>query len=100
MATNVYAGLAVSSVNNSSLATATFDNVSLVPGLTPLVTGVSPTLGTAGTSVTISGVSFDATQGTSTITFNGLAAASVTSWSSTQIVATVPSTSRRGRDRS
>ena len=91
MATTVYVGLAVSSVSNSSLATATFDNVSITPGLAPLVTSVSPTIGTAGTSVTVSGVSFGSTQGTSTITFSSIAAGSVTSWSDTSIVATVPS---------
>jgi len=91
MAQNVYVGLAVSSANNSTLDTATFDNVSITLGTTPVVTGVSPVLGGIATSVTIVGTSFGATQGSSTISFNGTAATSITSWSGTQIVALVPS---------
>ncbi len=92
MAQNVYVGFAVSSDNNSSLATATFDSSSLVPGLAPLVQSVSPTSGGPGTSVTVSGVSFGSTQGTSTLKFNGTAATTFTSWNNAQIVAAVPST--------
>jgi RHS repeat-associated protein len=91
MAQNVYVGFAVSSFSNSSLATATFDSSSFVPGLAPLVTSLSPTSGPAGTSVTVSGVSFGGTRGTSTISFNGSAATTITSWNNTQIVAAVPS---------
>jgi YD repeat-containing protein len=57
----------------------------------PVITSLSPTQGANGTSVTITGTTFGATQGTSTITFNGLSA-TVTSWSDTQIVAKVPVT--------
>ena len=57
--------------------------------ITPNVTALSPTLGPVGTAVTVSGVNFGATQGTSTITFNGRPA-TVTSWAMTRIVATVP----------
>jgi RHS repeat-associated protein len=96
MAQNVYVGFAVSSDSNSSLATATFDSSSFVPGLAPLVTSLSPTSGPAGTSVTVSGVSFGGTQGTSTISFNGSSATTVTSWNNTQIIATVPSTVASG----
>jgi len=55
----------------------------------PSITGLSPTSGLAGTSVTITGANFGATQGTSTITF-GASAATPTSWSATTIVAPVP----------
>ena len=96
MAQNVYVGLAVSSYSTSAFATATFDNVSVTVGTTPFVTGVSPELGGIGTSVTITGSNFGATQGTSTVSFNGAQATSVTSWSSTQIAATVPSTAPPG----
>jgi hypothetical protein len=48
-----------------------------------------------GTSVTIAGINFGATQGTSTVTFNG-AAATPTSWSATSIVALVPSAATSG----
>ena len=91
MAQNVYVGLAVSSDTTSSLSTATIDNVTFTPGATPNVTSLSPYTGGVGTAVTIYGTDFGASQGTSTVTFNGFSAASITSWSNTQIVAVVPS---------
>ena len=96
MAQNVYIGLAVSSRSTTALATATFDNVSVTIGTTPFVTGVSPILGPVGTSVTITGSDFGTTQGTSTVTFNGATATSVSSWSNTQIVAQVPASTPPG----
>src|SRR6267142_3045725 len=91
MAQSVYVGLAVSNGSTSALATATFDNVSLTVGSTPFVTGVSPSVGGTGTAVTIAGSNFGTTPGDSTVSFNGALAASITSWSSTQIVANVSS---------
>jgi RHS repeat-associated protein len=91
MATNVYIGLGSDSAYASQLATATFDNESVTVGTTPIVSSVSPSLGGAGTSVTVAGSNFGSTQGSSTIKFNGTAATSITSWSNSQIVATVPS---------
>jgi RHS repeat-associated protein len=96
MAENALVGMAVSSNENTSLSTATFDNVSITTGLMPLVTSISPTSGTAGQFVTIYGTSFGSTQGTSTVTFNGTSAASITSWSNTEIVAVAPSTVTTG----
>src|SRR6266568_3918458 len=97
MATNVYIGLAVSgNTYPSVLATATFDNVSVTIGSTPFVTGLSPSLGGVGTSVTITGSNFGATQGSSTVSFNGALATSITSWSHTQIVAIVPNNATTG----
>ena len=90
MAQNVYVGLAVSSGSWSTSTTGTFDNVSITVGTTPYLSGISPTIGGVGTSVTIAGSNFGATQGNSTVTFNG-ATATATSWSNSQIVATVPS---------
>ena len=58
---------------------------------TPNVTGLNPTSGRAGTSVTISGTNFGARQGISTVMFNGLVA-TPTSWSPTSISVTVPVT--------
>ena len=63
--------------------------------LVPNLTGLNPTSGVVGTSVTITGANFGATQGTSTITFNGIATTS-TSWSATSIVAPVPSGATTG----
>src|SRR5438132_3699198 len=51
---------------------------------TPNVTGLNPTSGRAGTSVTISGTNFGTTQGISTVMFNGLVA-TPTSWRPTSI---------------
>jgi hypothetical protein len=67
----------------------------VTPG--PNVASVSPASGVIGTSVTIIGAGFGATQaqGSSTITFNGVAAAP-TSWSDTSIVAPVPTGATTG----
>jgi hypothetical protein len=56
---------------------------------TPTLTALSTTSGPPGTAVTITGTNFGATQGTSSVFFNGWSAA-VTSWSDTQIVTVVP----------
>jgi uncharacterized protein (TIGR03437 family) len=56
---------------------------------TAAVTTVSPDTGPAGTSVIIAGSGFGATQGGGSLWIGG-ASATVTSWSDTQIVATVP----------
>jgi hypothetical protein len=61
----------------------------------PNITSLSPTSGTAGTSVTITGTNFGATKGSSTVTFKGVVA-TTTSWSNTSIVATVPATAATG----
>jgi hypothetical protein len=61
----------------------------------PTVTGLSPATGPVGTLVTITGTSFGATQGTSTISLNGTTAP-VVNWSATAINATVPSGSSSG----
>jgi hypothetical protein len=53
------------------------------------ITSLSPSSGRAGASVTIKGSNFGAVQGTSTVKFNGVAAA-VVSWSATSIVTKVP----------
>jgi len=96
MAQSAYVGIAVCSQANSTLMTATLDNVSVIIGTTPVVTGVTPNLGGVSTSVTIVGSSFGGTQGTSTVNFNGAVATSITSWSNTQIVAAVPSAAPAG----
>lgn len=62
----------------------------------PSITTLSPTSGTIGTLVTISGSGFGSTQGTSTVKFNGTTATSITSWSATQIKATVPTGATTG----
>ena len=98
MAQNAYVGLAVDSGNTTSLATATFDNVSSTFGaqiVAPSIAGVSPTSSVPLVPVTITGSNFGSSQGSSTVTFNGVAA-TPTSWNSTTIVAPVPLTATTG----
>src|SRR5437867_5584359 len=56
----------------------------------PATLTLTPASGFIGTSVTVSGSNFGATQGTSTVTFNGVSAGTATSWSDTQFVVVVP----------
>jgi uncharacterized protein (TIGR03437 family) len=53
------------------------------------ITEVNPVCGVAGETIIIKGTSFGDTQGSSSVTFNGIPAV-VTSWSNTQISALVP----------
>ena len=55
----------------------------------PRITSLTPTSGSVGTSVTIAGVNFGATKGTSTVKFNGITA-TPTTWSATRLVVQVP----------
>ncbi len=61
----------------------------------PNITSLNPTSGAVGTSVTIAGTNFSATQGTSTVTFNG-AAGTPTTWSATSITVPVPTGATTG----
>src|SRR5579862_7710882 len=61
----------------------------------PFITGVSPGAGPAGTAVSISGYNFGSSQGGSSVTFNGTAAAP-TNWTSTSITVPVPSGATSG----
>src|SRR5208283_489138 len=74
---------------------AAFKAVSSGSGTAPSITNVNPTSGAVGTSVTITGTNFGATQGTSTVKFNGTAG-TPTSWSATSIVVPVPSGATTG----
>jgi hypothetical protein len=56
----------------------------------PLITSVSPGSGPLSTPVTIAGSGFGNSQGTSGVTFGGIAAFAVTSWSDTNIQISVP----------
>ena len=57
--------------------------------LAPKITGLSPSIGPVGTSVTIAGTGFEANQATSTVTFNGTPATPST-WAATSIKVPVP----------
>ncbi len=62
----------------------------------PAITQLSSTSGPVGTSVTITGSNFGATQGTSIAQFNGTTATSITSWSASSIVTAVPAGATTG----
>jgi len=66
-----------------------------LPIASPSITSLSPSSGTVGTSITVVGTNFGATQGTSTVTFNGTAA-TPTSWSATSIAVPVPAAATTG----
>lgn len=61
----------------------------------PSITSLSPTSGAVGAGVVITGANFGAIQGTSTVTFNGIAA-TTTSWSGMQIAVTLPAGATTG----
>src|SRR5208337_2920147 len=61
----------------------------------PIITSLSQISGPVGTSVMITGTNFGATQGTSTVTFNGTAG-TPTAWSATSITVAVPSGATTG----
>jgi hypothetical protein len=61
----------------------------------PVISSINPTSGQAGLAVTIAGANFGAIQGSSTVTFNGVAAA-ITSWTASSITATVPAAATTG----
>src|SRR6266550_798774 len=64
--------------------------------LPPTITILSQTSGPAGASITITGTNFGATQGTSTVTFNGITAAAASAWSPTSITVSVPTGASTG----
>lgn len=65
---------------------------------TPSISSLSPTSGTGGTAVTISGSNFGASQGSSSVTFSGTKATNISSWSDSSIVADVPAGTAEGSD--
>ena len=97
MAQSVYVGLAVSNRNTASLATATFDSLSVnsASAPAPLITAVSATTGSIGSQVVISGSGFGVTQAGSVVLLNG-AAVTINSWSDTSLIITIPSGATTG----
>ena len=97
MASSAYVGLAVSNRTTSSLATATFDSVSVnsAGAPAPAITAVSATTGSIGSQVVISGSGFGATQGGSAVLLNG-AAVTINSWSDTSITISIPAGATTG----
>ena len=77
------------------IAGGNYDSRVTVPIPPTNITSVTPTSGAVGTQITIAGTNFGATQGASTVTFNG-AAATATSWNATSIDVTVPAGATTG----
>ncbi|HKS65629.1 MAG TPA: IPT/TIG domain-containing protein [Candidatus Acidoferrales bacterium] len=71
------------------------DKTFTVTGPAPNIASLSPNTGPATTLVTITGTNFGSTQGTSTVTFTGIATNPI-SWNSTTIVAPVPAGAATG----
>jgi hypothetical protein len=74
-----------------SFLSAQATNVNVNAGLAPLLTSLTPNPAAIGQSVVLSGNSFGATQGTSTLTVAGITA-TATAWSNTSVTFTVPTT--------
>lgn len=77
-------------MTDSEIATAVYTIVT-----PPSISSISPASGSPGTQITVSGSAFGSTQGTGAV-WLGTALATVSSWSDTQIVATVASNSATG----
>jgi regulation of enolase protein 1 (concanavalin A-like superfamily) len=97
MGPSVYIGLAVSNRTTASLATATFDSVSVSSAVAPapVISGVSATTGSVGSQVVISGTGFGGSQGNSAVLLNGVGV-TINSWSSTSITMTIPAGATTG----
>jgi len=87
--------VATDTVGNTATSAGILVKVSNAGAAIPAITSLSPTSGPVGTPVTIAGSNFGATQGTSTVTFNGTTA-TATSWSASSISTTVPSGASTG----
>ncbi len=73
------------------------DSTSNYTVLAPVISNVSPTSDYAEhNNITITGSRFEATQGTSTVTFNGVQVSTYVSWSDTQVVVKVPNDATTG----
>ncbi|MBU1671921.1 MAG: IPT/TIG domain-containing protein [Actinobacteria bacterium] len=86
------AGLALFSVH----ATRRPDSVSSATVPAPAISGINPPSGPVGSPVTLTGTNFNETQATNTVTFNGKAATSYTTWAPTQVICAVPSGATSG----
>lgn len=94
IATIASGGLATGASGGTTTIQATSGTVSGTTGLTvtapPAISSLSPTSGPVNTIVSITGTSFGATRGTSTVTFNGTSVITYVSWSNTLVRVRVP----------
>jgi YD repeat-containing protein len=91
----VPAGATTGAVTVISSTGSTSNGVPFTVSPGPSITSLSPATGAPGTTVTITGQNFGASQGSSVVRFNG-AAATVIGWSATSISVTVPSAATTG----
>jgi hypothetical protein len=63
----------------------------------PVIASFTPASGPVGSSITVTGTGFGASQGTSTVAANGVQASSITSWSNTSTVFGVPAGATTGK---
>jgi hypothetical protein len=68
-----------------------FDSSVTIPVPPAVISSLSPSTGAVGASIIIAGQNFGLTQGTSSVTFSSGKISAPTSWSTTKIVAPVPS---------
>jgi photosystem II stability/assembly factor-like uncharacterized protein len=80
----------LAATNQTSNTVSLFRNTISSTATLPTISSITPSSGSIGSGVTINGTNFGTSQGTSTVKF-GTTTASVTSWTATQIIATVPS---------
>jgi YD repeat-containing protein len=88
-------GFATSTTNGVSVTAGGTTTVNMALSPPPAITSLSPTSGPVGASVTVNGSNFGASQGTSNLTFNGVAA-TPSSWGNTAVIAPVPSGASTG----
>ena len=95
-----YAVIAAYDTSNQTSAYSSQISVTLAtvvaPPTAPTITTFSPTSGSVGTSVTITGTNFSSTLSSNTVKFNGITA-TLSSGSTTQLVATVPTAATTGK---
>jgi peptidoglycan/xylan/chitin deacetylase (PgdA/CDA1 family) len=65
--------------------------------LQPVITGFQPARASPGSQVTLSGANFQDSQGTSTVSFDGIPVTEYSSWSNDSIVVVMPPGARSGR---
>jgi len=93
---NAQLGVSTSTPDGSPVANSGAKGVIFNAAASPLISSLNPASGSAGTAVTISGSNFGPSQGSSTVTFNGQAATTITMWGATSIVADVPTGATTG----
>jgi hypothetical protein len=93
---NISASASLGAPDNWAMVLAAFQGAAAGASPAPIITGLSPISGAAGTPVTITGNNFSDNQGNSQVTLNGLPMR-VSSWSASSITVLVPSGATTGK---